>query len=81
MYRYGGATAWRFDLDADVQGNKAKGTFRMNINALSCNTGRLSWEAVALLIEGTGNKTGLRNFCCWLMFKGKASNRCKCMVQ
>ena len=43
----GGSTAWRFDLDAEVNDNKAKGKFRMNINALGCNTGTLSWEAVA----------------------------------
>lgn len=43
----GGATAWRFDLNATVDGKKASGTFRMNINALRCNTGTLSWEAVA----------------------------------
>lgn len=41
----GGATAWRFDLSATVVGKKASGTFRMNINALRCNTGTLSWEA------------------------------------
>ncbi len=43
----GGATAWRFDLSATISGNKASGTFRMNINALRCNTGTLKWEAVA----------------------------------
>lgn len=42
----GGATAWRFDLNATIEGKKASGTFRMNINALRCNTGTLSWEAV-----------------------------------
>ncbi|HYE55385.1 MAG TPA: hypothetical protein VD996_11090 [Chitinophagaceae bacterium] len=43
----GGATAWRFDLNATIEGSKASGTFRMNINALRCNTGTLTWEAVA----------------------------------
>ena len=43
----GGATAWRFDLKAIIAGKKANGTFRMNINALRCNTGTLNWEAVA----------------------------------
>lgn len=43
----GGATAWRFDLKATVEGSKASGTFRMNINGLGCNTGMLKWEAVA----------------------------------
>jgi hypothetical protein len=41
----GGATAWRFDLSADIKGNSASGTFRMNINALDCNTGMLHWTA------------------------------------
>jgi hypothetical protein len=43
----GGATAWRFDLNATIEGKKAHGTFRMNINALGCNTGTLKWEAIA----------------------------------
>jgi hypothetical protein len=43
----GGSTAWRFDLTAMINGNKASGTFRMNINGLGCNTGKLSWTAVA----------------------------------
>lgn len=42
----GGATAWRFDLKADIGNNEASGTFRMNINALGCNTGTLQWTAV-----------------------------------
>ena len=41
----GGATAWRFDLKADFKGSKAEGKFRMNINALDCNTGMLSFTA------------------------------------
>jgi len=43
----GGATAWRFDLSASIEGNKASGTFRMNINNPGCNTGRLQWTAQA----------------------------------
>jgi len=43
----GGATAWRFDLSANIDGKKASGNFRMNINGLGCNTGTLNWEAVA----------------------------------
>ena len=43
----GGATAWRFDLTATIDGNNASGTFRMNINNLGCNTGMLSWTATA----------------------------------
>lgn len=41
----GGATAWRFDLKAEIKGNKAEGKFRMNINALNCNSGMLSFTA------------------------------------
>ena len=41
----GGATAWRFDLKAEIKGRKAEGKFRMNINALDCNTGMLSFIA------------------------------------
>ena len=41
----GGSTAWRFDLNAAINGNEASGTFRMNINNLGCNTGTLSWTA------------------------------------
>jgi hypothetical protein len=43
----GGATSWRFDLSAKIDGSTASGTFRMNINALDCNTGMLKWTAVA----------------------------------
>ncbi|MEJ7675429.1 MAG: hypothetical protein WKF59_22645 [Chitinophagaceae bacterium] len=43
----GGATAWRFDLEATIEGNTANGKFRMNINALGCNTGTLQWTANA----------------------------------
>jgi hypothetical protein len=41
----GGATAWRFDLKAEFKGTKAEGKFRMNINALDCNSGMLSFTA------------------------------------
>jgi len=43
----GGSTAWRFDLEAVIEGKKASGTFRMNINNLGCDTYKLSWAAVA----------------------------------
>lgn len=41
----GGSTAWRFELDANLQGNTAGGTFRMNINNLGCDTYKLNWTA------------------------------------
>lgn len=41
----GGATAIRYQLKADIDGKKAKGSFRMNINALSCDTYLLHWTA------------------------------------
>lgn len=41
----GGSTAWRFDMTAEIKGNTASGTFRMNINNLGCNTGMLNWTA------------------------------------
>lgn len=43
----GGSTAWRFDLDATITGNKAEGKFRMNINNLGCDTYKLNWTATA----------------------------------
>ena len=43
----GGASAWRFDLNASIDGKIASGTFRMNINGLGCNTGTLQWTAQA----------------------------------
>lgn len=43
----GGSTAWRFDIDATLSGNKATGTFRMNINNLGCDTYVLKFTAVA----------------------------------
>jgi hypothetical protein len=42
----GGATAWRFDLEAMIAGTQASGTFRMNINNLGCDTYKLKWTAV-----------------------------------
>jgi hypothetical protein len=41
----GGATATRYELHAVFNGNKAEGTFRMNINALACDTYKLTWTA------------------------------------
>ncbi|MGN6617365.1 MAG: hypothetical protein ACTHJ5_09325 [Ilyomonas sp.] len=41
----GGSTAWRFDLDTEISGDKAEGTFRMNINALGCDTYLLKFTA------------------------------------
>ncbi|TCJ12654.1 hypothetical protein EPD60_15425 [Flaviaesturariibacter flavus] len=43
----GGATAWRFDIDAAIQKSTASGTFRMNINNLGCDTYLLKWTAAA----------------------------------
>lgn len=43
----GGSSAFRFSLDGTLNGNKASGTFRMNINALSCDTYLLRWSAMA----------------------------------
>ncbi len=44
----GGSTSWRFDLKASIDGNKANGTFRMNINNLGCDSYLLKFEATAL---------------------------------
>ncbi|OON70778.1 hypothetical protein B0919_01840 [Hymenobacter sp. CRA2] len=42
----GGATAWHYDFRGNFSGKTAaKGTFRMNINALSCDTYQLQWTA------------------------------------
>lgn len=41
----GGASATRYELHATFNGNKAEGTFRMNINGLSCDTYKLNWVA------------------------------------
>ncbi|MBJ6109133.1 hypothetical protein JAO73_08935 [Hymenobacter sp. BT523] len=44
----GGATAWCFDLGGKIAGKTATGRFRMNINALRCDSYELQWEAVAV---------------------------------
>src|SRR5687768_11828624 len=41
----GGSTAWRFELEATLQADKASGSFRMNINNLGCDTYQLKWTA------------------------------------
>jgi hypothetical protein len=42
----GGSTAWRFELQGEFSGKTAaKGTFRMNINNLGCDTYKLQWTA------------------------------------
>jgi hypothetical protein len=41
----GGATAARFELHATINGSKAEGSFRMNINALGCDSYQLNWTA------------------------------------
>ena len=43
----GGSTATRYELHASFKGNTAEGTFRMNINALGCDTYKLTWTAQA----------------------------------
>lgn len=43
----GGSTAWRFDLNARLNGSTASGTFRMNINNLGCDSYLLKWTATA----------------------------------
>jgi hypothetical protein len=42
----GGATAIRYELHASFNGDHAQGSFRMNINALGCDTYKLEWSAV-----------------------------------
>lgn len=41
----GEATAIRYELHATIDGEEAAGTFRMNINALGCDTYVLNWTA------------------------------------
>ena len=43
----GGSTAWRFDIDTEITGKTATGTFRMNINNLGCDTYLLKFSAIA----------------------------------
>ncbi len=43
----GGSTAWHFEIDATLNGDKAEGTFRMNINNLGCDSYLLKWTASA----------------------------------
>lgn len=43
----GGSTAWRFELEASIDGKEADGNFRMNINNLGCDTYKLKWTASA----------------------------------
>lgn len=42
----GGATAWRFEIDAAIKGKSASGTFRMNINNAGCDTYVLKFSAI-----------------------------------
>ncbi len=44
----GGATAWRFEVNGESKESSASGTFRMNINALRCDTYKLEWTAVTV---------------------------------
>ena len=44
----GGSTAWCFDFGGQIAGKTAKGRFRMNINALGCDSYELQWQAVAV---------------------------------
>lgn len=41
----GGSSAFRFEIDGNVSGNTASGTFRMSITGLSCDTYKLNWTA------------------------------------
>lgn len=43
----GGSTAWRFELQADINATSATGNFRMNINNLGCDTYKLNFTAIA----------------------------------
>jgi hypothetical protein len=43
----GGATAMRYELHGTIKGSQASGTFRMNLNALGCDTYKLNWTATA----------------------------------
>ena len=41
----GGASAFRFDLNAIISSKSASGTLRINLNALGCDTYKLNWTA------------------------------------
>jgi hypothetical protein len=41
----GGATAIRYEIHGMFNGDSAEGSFRMNINALACDTYVLNWKA------------------------------------
>jgi len=41
----GGATAFRFDLNATIGSKSATGTLRINLNALGCDSYKLNWTA------------------------------------
>jgi hypothetical protein len=41
----GGSSAFRFNLEGTITGKTAKGTFRMSITGLSCDTFKLNWTA------------------------------------
>ena len=41
----GGSTATRFEVHGVFNGDSAEGRFRMNINALACDTYVLNWKA------------------------------------
>lgn len=43
----GGATAMRYEINGTIKGKQASGTFRMNLNALGCDTYKLNWTAAA----------------------------------
>ena len=41
----GGSTAMRFEFHGVFKGSEAEGTFRINLNALGCDTYKLNWKA------------------------------------
>ncbi len=41
----GGASAFRFNINGNLKGKSASGTFRMSITGLSCDTYLLKWTA------------------------------------
>lgn len=41
----GGSSAFRFELTGVLAGKQAKGTFRMSVAGLSCDTYKLEWKA------------------------------------